>query len=80
MPTKIFKAKGGECPFGRSCEIDTPVCRKCENYQIATSRLFFWCKLEAESEPKQVEEEPKKPWRFRRFAQKGGYYRTKKKR
>ena len=44
MPTKIFTIMGGDCPFGRGCEIDSQVCRKCEHYYRAGTGTFFWCK------------------------------------
>lgn len=81
MPAKIFKANGGGCPFGRECEVDTPACRTCEHYQIATSRLFFWCK--AGNTPEQPLTQPKKErkrGRPRKNAQKRPYNWRKAKR
>lgn len=43
MPTKIFTVMGGQCPFGRGCEIDSATCRKCEWFYRIGTATFFWC-------------------------------------
>ena len=44
MPTKIFTILGGNCPFGRGCDIDSLSCRKCEHFYRTGTGTFFWCK------------------------------------
>ena len=53
MPTKIFTTLGGSCPYGHNVELDSPGCRKCEDYFRAGTGMFFWCRHQpAEQEPK----------------------------
>lgn len=61
MPTKIFTTLGGNCPFGRGCELDSPRCRQCQHYYRAGTGTFFWCNTpkEDESVSKSIEIVPK---------------------
>lgn len=34
---------GGDCPFGRGCELDSLRCRQCQHYYRAGTGTFFWC-------------------------------------
>lgn len=49
MPTKVFTLMGGNCPFGKGCEIDSPSCRKCQWFYRAGTGTFFWCNHPIES-------------------------------
>lgn len=47
---KVFK-NNQQCPFGKSCIVDSPTCRQCENYYGACGYLYIRCAVK--DDPKQ---------------------------
>lgn len=62
MPIKIFTTIDGPCPFGTGHAIDSPGCRKCENYYRQGTGTFFWCRHQpvepSKAQPKKPKETP----------------------
>ena len=46
---------GGNCPFGKGCEIDSPSCRKCQWFYRTGTGTFFWCNHPIEHKPVEIE-------------------------
>lgn len=45
---------GGNCPFGKGCEIDSPSCRKCQWFYRTGTGTFFWCNHPIEQKPAEI--------------------------
>ncbi len=51
---------GGNCPFGKGCEIDSPSCRKCEHFYRTGTGTFFWCKHPDAHKPAEIAQPKRK--------------------
>lgn len=45
---------GGNCPFGKGCEIDSPSCRKCQWFYRTGTGTFFWCNHPIKQKPAEI--------------------------